>query len=59
LSSLTAVSGIDGRYSDKTHDLREYFSEHGLIKARTEVEVAWLRFMAATPVGLLDFIYYE
>ena len=57
LTTLTAISGVDGRYGDKTHDLRPYFSEHGLIKARTEVEVAWLRFMANHPVRCAYFYY--
>ena len=39
LSPLTAVSPIDGRYGSKTADLREYFSEFGLIKKRVTVEV--------------------
>eukprot|EP00386_Alphamonas_edax_P000038 GDKI01000098.1.p1 GENE.GDKI01000098.1~~GDKI01000098.1.p1 ORF type:complete len:520 (+),score=164.34 GDKI01000098.1:124-1560(+) len=47
LSSLTAVSPIDGRYGSKTESLREYFSEYGLIKSRIKVEVEWLRHMAA------------
>ena len=42
LSSLTAVSPLDGRYADKCETLREYFSEYGLIKRRVIVEVQWL-----------------
>lgn len=42
LTPLTAVSPIDGRYGGKTDVLRDIFSEYGLIKARIEVEVAWL-----------------
>uniref|UniRef100_A0A7S0JI93 Adenylosuccinate lyase n=1 Tax=Calcidiscus leptoporus TaxID=127549 RepID=A0A7S0JI93_9EUKA len=42
LSSLTAVSPVDGRYGDKSAPLREYFSEFGLIKRRVKVEVCWL-----------------
>jgi adenylosuccinate lyase len=42
LSSLTAVSPVDGRYADKTASLREHFSEYALIKRRVAVEVAWL-----------------
>lgn len=49
LSSLTAVSPIDGRYGSKTESLREYFSEYGLIASRIKVEVEWLRHMAACP----------
>ncbi len=43
LSSLTAVSPIDGRYGNKTESLRTIFSEFGLIKYRVIVEVRWLQ----------------
>jgi adenylosuccinate lyase len=49
LSSLTAVSPIDGRYGSKTADLRSAFSEFGLIKNRVLVEVRWLQHLAAHP----------
>jgi adenylosuccinate lyase len=49
LSSLTAVSPIDGRYGSKVSELREIFSEFGLIKFRVEVEVRWLQTLAAHP----------
>ena len=47
LSSLTAVSPVDGRYAGKTAALRPIFSEFGLIKARVLVEVRWLQRLAA------------
>ena len=47
LSSLSAVSPIDGRYGSKTQSLRSIFSEYGLIKARVEVEIRWLQRLAA------------
>jgi len=47
LSSLTAVSPIDGRYGAKTDMLREIFSEFGLIKYRVLVEVRWLQKLAS------------
>jgi adenylosuccinate lyase len=43
LSSLTAVSPLDGRYGDKTSDLRPIFSEYGLMRHRILVEVHWLQ----------------
>lgn len=49
LSSLTAVSPVDGRYGVKTKDLRSIFSEFGLLKYRTIVEIRWLQKLAATP----------
>lgn len=47
LSSLTAVSPIDGRYASKTQDLRPIFSEYGLIRFRAMVEVRWLQRLAS------------
>ncbi len=41
-----ALSPLDGRYAAKVADLAPIFSEYGLMRARTEVEVAWLLFMA-------------
>lgn len=46
LSALTALSPVDGRYGSKTKELREYFSEYGLIKQRVIVEVRWLQALA-------------
>lgn len=48
LSALTAVSPIDGRYGSKTSVLRSIFSEFGLLKYRTIVEIRWLQKLAAT-----------
>ncbi|MDV3439731.1 adenylosuccinate lyase [Metapseudomonas otitidis] len=47
LSSLTAVSPVDGRYAGKTSALRPIFSEYGLIRFRVQVEVRWLQRLAA------------
>lgn len=49
LSTLTALSPIDGRYSNKVDSLRPYLSEYGLIKARVIVEVRWLQALANNP----------
>ncbi len=49
LNALTALSPIDGRYADKTWELREIFSEFGLIRHRLLVEIRWLQALAATP----------
>ena len=49
LSTLTAVSPIDGRYGSKTEDLRPIFSELGLIRHRVLVEVRWLLALAEHP----------
>ena len=49
LSSLTAISPIDGRYGGKISNLRPIFSEYGLIKQRVTVEVRWLQSLADHP----------
>ena len=48
LSSLTAISPIDGRYSNKTILLRTIFSEYGLLKFRIKIEIRWLQKLANT-----------
>ncbi|MGB5777314.1 MAG: adenylosuccinate lyase, partial [Sedimenticolaceae bacterium] len=49
LDSLTAISPLDGRYADKTIDLRPIFSEFGLIRHRVAVEIRWLQSLADHP----------
>jgi adenylosuccinate lyase len=49
LSSLTAISPIDGRYSSKTASLRPLLSEYGLIYHRVLVEIRWLQALANHP----------
>ena len=44
--TLTAISPLDGRYYDKLQSLRPIFSEFGLIRFRTIVEVRWLQMLA-------------
>ena len=48
LSSLTAVSSVDGRYAGRTAGLREIFSEYGLIRYRIIVEIRWFQALAAS-----------
>ena len=47
LTSLSAISPMDGRYGSKTEALRPVFSEYGLIAKRVTVEVRWLQALAA------------
>ena len=47
LSTLTALSPLDGRYRDKVSSLADYFSEFGLIRYRILVEVEWLKALCA------------
>ena len=49
LTSLSAISPIDGRYAVKTVALRAIFSEYGLIRYRVMGEVRWLQALAAHP----------
>ena len=46
LSSLTAISPVDGRYAKTVQPLRQIFSEFGLFKYRVQVEVLWLQALA-------------
>jgi len=46
VSSLTALSPLDGRYAGKIDALRPYFSEYGLIRSRVTVEVRWLEMLS-------------
>ena len=71
LSELTAISPVDGRYGSKTAQLRQIFSEYGLIKRRVLVEVEWFKALAAdasiaelpelqtADVAMLDSLVHE
>ena len=47
LTTLNAISPLDGRYQAKLDSLRPYFSEYALIKHRAWVEVEWLKALSA------------
>jgi adenylosuccinate lyase len=49
ISTLKAISPADGRYSEKVNDLRNIFSEYGLIRYRVLVEIRWLQCLADEP----------
>ncbi|ULQ46273.1 adenylosuccinate lyase [Flagellatimonas centrodinii] len=49
LTSLSAISPVDGRYAVKTVALREIFSEYGLMRYRVLTEIRWLEALAAQP----------
>ena len=42
ITSLTAISPLDGRYASQVDKLRAYFSEFGLIRYRVRIEIEWL-----------------
>ena len=48
-SSLTSLSPLDGRYAGKLDALRPEFSEYGLIRRRLQIEIEWLKTLAAEP----------
>lgn len=47
LTTLNALSPLDGRYQTKLDALRPFFSEYALIKYRAWVEVEWLKALSA------------
>jgi adenylosuccinate lyase len=53
LSSLTALSPLDGRYAAKLDALRPLLSEFGLMHRRVQVEVEW--FIALSDAGFAEF----
>jgi adenylosuccinate lyase len=56
LSSLTAISPIDGRYRKSVEKLTDYFSEGALIKYRLQVEVEYFIQLCNLPLPqLVDF----
>ncbi len=52
-NSLLAVSPVDGRYSSQSADLKEYFSEFGLIKYRVRVEIEYFIALCELPLEQL------
>ena len=58
MTSLTALSPIDGRYASKADSLRPYLSEFGLIKARVTVEIRWLQMLAENP-GITELAPFD
>ena len=53
LSTITALSPLDGRYATKLSALRPIMSEHGYMHRRVQVEVAW--FIALSDAGFEEF----
>ncbi|MDG2176131.1 MAG: adenylosuccinate lyase [Gammaproteobacteria bacterium] len=47
LTTLNAISPVDGRYQSKTSALQPFFSEYALIRYRVIVEIRWLQQLAA------------
>jgi adenylosuccinate lyase len=47
ITTLSALSPLDGRYATKTDALRPILSEAGFMHHRVKVEIAWLQALAA------------
>jgi adenylosuccinate lyase len=59
LTSLTAISPIDGRYRSKIDELMPYFSEYGLMKYRVRVEVEYFIALTQIPLSQLKALSEE
>ena len=53
ISTLMALSPLDGRYAAKVNALRPLLSEYGLMHRRVQVEIEW--FIALSDAGLAGF----
>lgn len=53
LSSLTAISPIDGRYRGKVEVLENYYSEYALIRYRVKVEIEYFIALCKLPLPQL------
>lgn len=53
LSSLTAISPIDGRYRGKVEILENYYSEYALIRYRVKVEIEYFIALCKLPLPQL------
>ncbi|GGG47390.1 adenylosuccinate lyase [Croceivirga lutea] len=54
LTTLNAISPIDGRYRSKTESLGKYFSEEALIKYRVQVEIEYFISLCELPLPQLE-----
>jgi adenylosuccinate lyase len=56
INALTAISPVDGRYSNKVGNLWKYFSEYALIKYRVIVEIEYFIALCEIPLPQLKEI---
>ena len=59
LSTLTAISPIDGRYRNKCNRLATYFSEFALIRYRVKVEVEYFIALCEIPLPQLKEVGHD
>jgi len=57
LTSLNAISPIDGRYRSKVENLGPFFSEEALIKYRVKVEIEY--FIALCEIPLPQLVNFD
>lgn len=51
MNSLLSVTPIDGRYSEKTQILQQYFSEYAFFKYRLKIEIEYLIALSKTKIN--------
>lgn len=56
LTTLSAISPMDGRYRSKVDELAQYFSEYALIKYRMHVEMSYLKALCDLPLPQLKHV---
>ena len=49
-NTITSLTSLDGRYASKVSNLRPIFSEYGLIRYRSLVEIEWLKALSIDEV---------
>ena len=54
LTSLSAISPVDGRYGAVTEALRDYFSEYALMRYRVRVEIEYFLALCRLPLPRLE-----
>ncbi|AFD06789.1 adenylosuccinate lyase [Solitalea canadensis] len=62
VNTLTAISPVDGRYRNATHELAAYFSEAALIEYRVRIEIEYFIALCELPLPQLadfDKSHYE
>ena len=53
IDALQAITPVDGRYQSKVNEYSKYFSEFGLIKYRTQVEIEYFISLCSIPLPQL------
>ncbi|MCC8034550.1 MAG: adenylosuccinate lyase, partial [Rikenellaceae bacterium] len=56
LSTITAISPVDGRYRKASEPLEQYFSEYALIRYRILVEIEYFIALCEIPLPQLEGI---